>query len=479
MGRMAKTLWVVLLVVVVRACTIAVFAPDATEYGRPMLWKNRDVPNYRQQYIFVAEEHSFIAITYQGVYDQVYGGVNDAGFGIVNTDTYNHGPNTGRGLSDGQVMYLALAHCESVWDFLGLLDSLLADSAAGLRSTHCYGIIDQYGNAGVVEANCESYVYFSANAMPDHYLVRTNFAISGDSSNRIGYERYMRARALFDTLLPVSVSDVWSVASDLVSPELNPYPLPYEGTYDGLPTGYIPTDRTINRFLTTSYQIIIGKNFGDNIDFPVLWAGFSQPYYTIPVPMWVGMGSVPPDFTGTGNYFCEESKFLHDIVYDRGYWNWFNSYAGDFISDYFAETREQVWGIFAKYLLMWQMQKEISSEEIVQAEDDIISLVGETYAELHGLWVREHPVVVPREITLSAQPNPFNASTVIEFNLPFPYEGLLEISDLSGRVILSRQLGPADTRFVWTPESSLPSGIYLARVVCGGHSATQKLYLIK
>ena len=445
-------------------CTIAVFAPDATEYGRPMLWKNRDVPNYRQQYIYVVDEHAFIGITYQGVYDQVYGGVNDAGFGIVNTDTYNHGSNTGRGLSDGQVMYLALAHCESVWDFLGLLDSLLADTSAGLRSTHCYGIIDQYGNAGVVEANCESYVYFSANSMPDHYLVRTNFAISGDSSNRIGYERYMRARALIDTLLPVSVPDIWYVASDLVSPELDPYPLPFEDTYDDMPYGYIPTDRTINRFITTSYQIIIGKNFDDDIDFPVVWGTFNQPYYTIPIPMWIEAGYVPAELTGTNNYFCEEGKFLHDIVYDRGYWNWFNSFAGDFIHDYFAPTRQRVWEIFTKYLLRWQTQKNVQQEEILQAENDILAQVGQTYAELHGLWVREHGNQKPQEIKISAYPNPFNAKTTIQFELPTYSLGIFTIRDITGKIILKRQIKWSDRQIEWTPSASLPSGVYIATI---------------
>ncbi len=478
MRKFASTIAAVFVIVSMAAgCTIAVFAPEATEYGRPMLWKNRDVPNYRQQYIFVEEEHSFIGITYQGVYDQVYGGVNDAGFGIVNTDTYNHGPNTGRGLSDGQVMYLALAKCESIWDFFALLDSLLADSSAGLRSTHCYGIIDQYGNAGVVEANCESYVYFSANSMPDHYLVRTNFAISGSSSARVGYERYMRARALYDTLLPVSVSDIWTVASDLVSPGLNPYPLPYEGAYDGLPAGYIPTSRTINRYLTTSYQIIIGKNFDDDIDFPVIWGGFNQPYYTIPMPMWVSVGYVPPSLTGNDNYFCEEGNFLHGIVYDLGYIDWFNSYAGDFINDYFADTREQVWEIFTKHILQWQMDKVVP-EQVAQTENDIVSLVAETYADLHGLWVREPFGQEPRQISISAYPNPFNLKTKIELNIPYPMHGQLVITDLSGKVVFSRPVDFSDHSIEWHPDE-LPSGVYLATLRLDSSVRSTKLILAK
>ena len=88
------------------SCTIGIFSGEATIDGRPMLWKNRDVPNAVQQYIFVEDEHDFVAITYQSTPNMAYGGANNAGFGIVNTDTYNHGEWDYTGLSDGEVCLL-------------------------------------------------------------------------------------------------------------------------------------------------------------------------------------------------------------------------------------------------------------------------------------------------------------------------------------------------------------------------------------
>jgi len=459
-------------------CTIAVFSPDATDYCRPMLWKNRDVANYRQQYIYVEAEHNFIGITYQGVANQVYGGANDVGFGIVNTDTYNQGPNRTHGLTDGQVMFLALSHCETVWDFIELLDSLISDTTAGLRSTHCYGIIDRYGNAGIVEASCTNYVYFSANSSPDKYLVRTNFAITGSDSSRVGYDRYLRARALFDTLNPVSVEDVWSVASDLVTDELNPNPLPFEGTFGILPYGYINTTNTLNRFLTTSYQIIVGQNFEDDISYPIVWGGFGQPYFTVPIPMWTKLGFVPEALTGNENYFCNESRFLWQQVYDEGSITYFNTFSAKSIFDYFQPLRNSVWDMFGKYIHNWNKQP-VDSANLVDVQDDFVSMVAYEYEQLHGLLVREGQVKIPDKISIDAYPNPFNSVVKISLEVPFARNTEFRIVDISGKIVFHKEIAHGWQNIIWHPPKNLTSGTYLAILKCGNSSVAKKLLLIK
>ncbi|RKZ35087.1 hypothetical protein DRQ33_00555 [bacterium] len=468
-----------ILVSSVWSCTIAVFAPDATEYGRPMLWKNRDVPNYRQQYIYVENGHSFIAITYQGMTEQVYGGANDIGFGVVNTDTYNNGPNLPDGLTDGQVMYLALSQCESVWDFTQLLDSLLADSTAGLRSTHCYGIMDRYGNVGMVESNCEGYVYFSANSSADKYLVRANFAISGDDSDRRGYDRYIRARALMDTLAPVSVEDIWSISADLVTDELDPNPLPFEGTFDGLPYGYISTTNTINRFMTTSYQIILGQNFDDGSAYPIVWCGFNQPYFTIPVPMWVHSGTVHESITGSGNYFCTESRFIWEQVYDRDYINWFDTYSASMINEFLNTARISVWDMFDKYVEQWEKETDESVEVLRDIQDGFAVIVAAEYEQLHGLLVRENNLQQPTELRLDAYPKPFNSHVKLTIRLPATVSGQLEIYDINGRDIFEETVNFGDSEIYWEPESHLPSGTYLAIFRTPEKKVSKKLILLR
>ncbi|MCD6595110.1 T9SS type A sorting domain-containing protein [bacterium] len=458
-------------------CTIAVFAPDATEYGRPMLWKNRDVPNYRQQYIYVEDEHRFISITYQGVDNQVYGGANDAGFGIVNTDTYNQGPNQPYGLTDGQVMYLALSHCENVWDFIELMDSLIADTTAGLRSTHCYGIMDKYGNTGIVESNCTSYVYFSANSSPDRYLVRTNFAISGDDSDRRGYDRYIHARASIDTLLPISVDNIWSVASDLVTDELNPNPLPFDGTFGTLPYGYINTTNTLNRFLTTSYQIIVGQNFSDDLSYPVVWGGFGQPYYTAPIPMWVKLGFVNETLTGNDNYFCTEGRFLWEQIYDCGSITYFNTFPAQTIYNFLQPLRNSLWNMYDKYVSNWN-KEPADSAHLVDIQDDFVSMAAYEYEQLHGLLVRERHSQKPGQISITAYPNPFNSTSQISIEIPYQKTAEFIIMDISGKIVFQKTIVKEIDNIIWHP-TNLSSGTYLAILRCENSTASKKLLFIK
>jgi len=459
-------------------CTIAVFAPEASEYGRPMLCKNRDVPNYRQQYIYVEAEHAFVGITYQEVYNKIYSGVNDAGFGIVNTDTYNHGPNFPSGLSDGEVMFLALSQCETVWDFASLLDSLYADTSAGIRSTHCYGVIDMHGNAGIFEASCTSFAYFSANSAEDKYLVRTNFAIVGLGDDRRGYDRYMRARALYDTLAVLSVYEIISVMSDLVTEELNPNPLPFDSTFDSLPYGYISTENTINRFLTTSYQVIIGSNSYDGYEYPVVWGGFGQPYFNVAFPLWVDAGSVPLEVTDSDNYLCSESRFAWQQVYDCGPITMMNTFDAQSIFEYFKPLMETVGVFYEESQIIWS-KEPANIEDLTATQDSIVRLITASYEDLHGLLVREQPSKLPSEIMIRGYPNPFNSSVTLDMNIPFDSVAELAIFNIAGHMLDSREYSWGEHKFVWTPEQNLPSGIYLAILRSGNEKVKTRLMLVR
>jgi len=86
-----------------------------------------------------------------------------------------------------------------------------------------------------------------------------------------------------------------------------------------------------------------------------------------------------------------------------------------------------------------------------------------------------------------AHPNPFNAATVIRFQLPAAGYVKMEIMDIAGRVVA--HAGGGNTPALrWYPAgdhefpfdgSQLPSGIYICRIGAGGWSAAQKLVLLK
>ncbi len=472
------TIFIALLFGALLGCTIGVFSPLSTTDDRPMLWKNRDVPNAVQQYIYVEARHNFVGITYQGVYDKIYSGTNDVGFGIVNTDTYNQGSWRTHGISDGEVMFIALSQCESVWDFLDMLDSLLADTSAGLRSTHCYGVIDKFGNAIIVESTCTSYVYYSASSAPSGFLIRTNFAISGDDSLRRGWNRYLRARSFLEPLVPLNYQDALSAARDLVTSELDPNPLPFEGTFDSLPYGYISTENTLNRYYTTSYQIIIGATEIDNPQYPVMWSGFGLPYATIPVPIWVHSGEIPSQMTGTGATMCADAQFIRGQIHDQPNITFFNTQTAYRIHEFLEPVEDNILGQYYGYMSLWT-KFGVSADTLAEIQQNLCNQVAGRYEEIYGLFIEENRVKKPDGISIKTFPNPFNSTVNIAISTPDNFSILLKISDVNGKLILQNNLSSGTSSFIWKPSKNVSSGIYFISIVSGKYRLSKKIVLAR
>ena len=78
-------------------------------------------------------------------------------------------------------------------------------------------------------------------------------------------------------------------------------------------------------------------------------------------------------------------------------------------------------------------------------------------------------------------PNPFNASTMINFSIPNPALVSLKIYDLHGRFIdtlLEEHRQAGDYQVQWNPQN-LPSGIYLYRLEAGEYVETRKMLFIE
>ena len=92
-------------------CTIGVFSGSVTEDGRPMIWKNRDVTNDIQKYCYFepilpgsdTALYAFIGNVYSADTNRVYMGINEVGFGIINSNIYNLGDSLSRGMDDGEL----------------------------------------------------------------------------------------------------------------------------------------------------------------------------------------------------------------------------------------------------------------------------------------------------------------------------------------------------------------------------------------
>ena len=204
-SRLIKHIIIILIVVAcgvleAAACTSMVVSARASASGRPMLWKHRDT----------GADHNFIdrvpaqgpdELSYVGLfnggdslYSEAWMGMNDCGFAIMNTASYNLVPDTAK-LKDreGVLMAMALKKCRTVDDFRNMLDSL--PRPMGVQAN--FGVIDAHGRAAYFETWDDGFIpyYIGGDGEPTA-MIRTNFSVAGNDSTGMGYIRYENAQHL-------------------------------------------------------------------------------------------------------------------------------------------------------------------------------------------------------------------------------------------------------------------------------------------
>lgn len=180
-------------------CTSAIVSARMSASGRPLLWKNRDTG---QQHNFVERvvtgrhgEFKYIALFNAGdsLLTEAWMGMNEAGFAIMNTASYNLAPDTAR-IKDreGLVMSRALQVCRTVDDFARLLDTL--PKPLGVQAN--FGVIDADGAGAYFETDDYTYTPFYLSDSKSGVLIRTNFSLTGNDTDGMGYIRYDNANYL-------------------------------------------------------------------------------------------------------------------------------------------------------------------------------------------------------------------------------------------------------------------------------------------
>ncbi len=194
------------------ACTSMIVSGRASASGRPLLWKHRDSSgdmNFVEHTAATDSTHAFSALYNGGdsLLLDAWAGVNDAGFAVMNTASYNLAPDTAR-LCDreGAVMSLALGRCATVADFEQLLRTL--PRPMGVQAN--FGVIDAAGGAAYFETSDHGFTRYDVADSPDGVLIRTNYSCSGTPDAGMGYIRYDNACAL--------AAD--AIAAGAVTPEL-------------------------------------------------------------------------------------------------------------------------------------------------------------------------------------------------------------------------------------------------------------------
>ncbi len=180
------------------ACTSAIVSGRVTASGRPMIWKHRDTGtehNFIARVPRTTDGYAFVALFNGGdsLLREAWMGMNENGFAIMNTASYNLMPDTAQ-LKDqeGIVMRRALEQCTTVADFEQLLK--IMDKPLGVQAN--FGVMDASGNAAYFETDDYTFTKYDLADEPSGVIYRTNYSCSGECDGGYGYIREQNARHL-------------------------------------------------------------------------------------------------------------------------------------------------------------------------------------------------------------------------------------------------------------------------------------------
>lgn len=285
------------------ACTSALIGGGASRSGWPILWKHRD-SGFEQNFIerVAATDSSFgyVALFNGGdsLLLEAWTGMNDHGFAVMNTASYNLAPDTAR-IKDreGLIMTQALRQCASVEDFARLLDSL--PRPLGVQAN--FGAIDSSGAGAYFETDDNGYIRF--DLQQDSLLVRTNFSCSGTCGEGLGRVRYANALHLLPRrdISPQLLTDTISRSF---------YKNGHDYALGGRPVedlDFIP-----RRSTSASIAIELGPQ-------PVMWVILGYPPLSVAQP--VTLDSIPqemrPTLPGAISPLCDRNVCLRRKIITR------------------------------------------------------------------------------------------------------------------------------------------------------------------
>ncbi|MEO0085360.1 MAG: carcinine hydrolase/isopenicillin-N N-acyltransferase family protein [candidate division WOR-3 bacterium] len=440
------------------ACTIGAFGAGCTPDGRLLLWKNRDVTNPDQAVRFFPDARfPFVANIYAGESSEVWAGINSAGFAVMNSNAFNLGGRLGDAseADDGIIMRLGLANCASLDDFAKLLDSF---NIVGRTTTANFGAFDSSGACAIFEASNTWFIRCNTSDDSLDFLLRANYAMSGDTVRRRGMNRFLRAMELVLPRARAKTVDVrfiiQTLARDLGQVGFDPYPLPYRGTYGLLPPGYLPTDSTISRHSTRSVEVMVGPPPGCGPGRGMMWFLPGSPDVSLPVPLWVSGGDVPEVLGPVSSALCDEAGRIHDYVHSSPEFpSAINTVALAQVQRFFASCESIIFAMVDSAEASWQASGP-DRRQAAPVTARACSLALKACADFWEYVQWNRPSPMPPVETI-----PAFARRTITLRLP---EGLqnrrLVVYDATGRRTAELVTG-SSPHFVWQP-SDLRSGTY-------------------
>ncbi len=483
-------------------CTIGVFSGRATADGRPLLWKNRDVTRDIQKFCYYEPSresdrlYAYIGNCYSEDTTRVYMGLNEVGFGIINSNSYNLGDSLPDGVDDGILLRMALERCRTIEQFEDLLE-LTAEK--GRRDCWNIGVFDSDGNTALYECSNFDYVKFDANdpvQTPDGIILRATYGLSGGDNDRVGAERLKRANVLVrerNNEIPLDAEFVFrELSRDLANPIDNPYPLPYLGRQNNRPPGFILTRNiTINRNNSRSCMVIRGNRPDEDPRLSTVFCSIGPPVLTVAYPLWVGSREVPAVMNiGTTipmySIVQQHMSNLYPMSKDPLYLNshYLLGPDGEGIYNYTLPLEREAFRLANHFVDQWYDDVPPPSE-FAHAQNAIAEVI---YDAFEAIPLGRRDDFPPENYSLrdiENYPNPFNTQTTIHLNNFDRREPVkIVIFDIMGRMIKQFDISDRENDFlIWdgtdSENSPVTSGIYLIRAENSGRSVSTKALLMK
>lgn len=280
-------------------CTTLVAAGAATSRGVPMFWKNRDTGTLSNKVMLVTEHpYSFVSLVDadDSAGRSAWAGVNEVGFAIANTASYNlpQPANEGRE-QEGVVMAEALRTCRTVDDLERLIERRKG-KRLGVRTN--FFAIDASGGAVIIETHNNGHTRYDASSFPGSRIANTNFSRSGGVDEGAGYMRFDRASDLLETINAdrLTAATVFEVLSrDIGHPLLQHPPREAWKTLPADRPYWVHSNYTINRPSTASAVVVEGVRPGQDPRLTTMWVALGEPVTTIAVPVWFAAGTPPEE----------------------------------------------------------------------------------------------------------------------------------------------------------------------------------------
>ena len=388
-----------------KACTTAVISGKYTKDGKPMLWKNRDTwaVNNVLRY-FNDGKYSYVGLVNSKDLNgkSIWIGVNNVGFGIMNSASYNLNLEIDAKLTglEGRAMKDALASCRTLADFEAFLNAMPKPS--GLEAN--FGVIDAEGGAAYYEFGHNGYIKFDANdptVAPFGYIVRANYSFTGELGRESsGYIRYNTTNELFYEKASTTGLTAQFIQQD-VAKSLK-HSLTNEDLFDKYGNlspnypQYAHFRDYIPRTGSSSSVVVEGVMKGQNPNLATLWSNVGFPLASMMIPTWVAGGKDLPvvslyDESLKDSPICNAALQLkREKIMNIRWGKWAKYYMdvnalannqGTGITQLLNKYEKEIYKKAYQHIYKWEENGTADAADIKKFYKWLDTYIGETYAK--------------------------------------------------------------------------------------------------